>query len=77
MLLLLTQPLMFLLSPFSGVFEYLCDEPDLLKHAIFVADEVKTKERRGQTISVTVVASLESIVDSSTCEDFKRWEFKS
>ena len=38
---------------------------------------VKKKERKGKNISVSIVSVLESIVDASTCEDFKRWELKS
>ena len=41
-----------------------------------VAGAVSIKERRGQMIDVAMVAALESIVGTSTCENFKQPEFK-
>ena len=43
----------------------------------FVRDVVKTRERRVQTIIASIVDALESTVDASTFEDFKRRELKS
>ena len=38
---------------------------------------VKTKERRGKAIDVTIVDEFKSIVNAITCDDFKLWELKS